>query len=172
MFPDPPEFTESQLHSCKDSDDFRPVLFEWYKHVAKQCTVVACFLQESPTISKTISHMEYGILVGLLNRCCRLMQGNITLSKEGIHGESTSILDRSIFESCIKLCWLCENTDSEKYKRFIASCLKTEIELEEKIQENIDARDGTVLKIEERILIGTGALKKRREHVLLIEAVL
>ena len=56
------------------------------------------------------------------------MLSNLALSHEGRFGETTSIIDRCIFESAIKLQWLCIDPTPEKFKRFLAGGLKTELE--------------------------------------------
>lgn len=152
MFPEPPEFTEELLRKCRERNDFRPVMFEWCGHVGKLSAVLSCILQDSAIVTKSLSPIEYAILVGLINRCSRLIGANLTLSKEGERGESTSIIDRSIFESSILLSWLCRNKDPDKFRRYIASCLKSEVELEEQVLIKIEKRKGVKLKIEERML--------------------
>lgn len=80
------------------------------------------------------------------------MLANVALSHEGQFGESTSILDRCIFESCINLSWLCNSNIEEKFDIYIATGLKTEIELKAQIRQSIEARNGAVLNIEKRML--------------------
>jgi hypothetical protein len=92
-------------------------------------------------------------LVGLTNRCARLMVlSNVALSREGKFGETTAIIDRCIFESAIKIIWLCHNDSDEEFSRFLADGLKTELEFKTRIEDDIAASGGTVLPIQTRML--------------------
>jgi hypothetical protein len=149
--PQPPRITEEQLAGCRETGDYCPILFEWYKYVAILCTFFASIRRDSPAV-RLIPPLHYATLVGLLNRCVRLMLANVALSHEGLFGETTAILDRCIFESSIKLTWLCVKRDEESFVRFIAEGLKTELEFKRKIHENISDRAGKRLTIEDRML--------------------
>ena len=149
--PLPPEITESELKKCRDTGDYCPVLFEWYKYVGLLANFYASIQKESPAI-KDISKIHYSVLIGLLNRCSRLMLSNVALSHKGLFGETTSIIDRSIFESGVKLAWLCHKGDDDSFTRFIAEGLKTELEFKKKIEVNIGKRSGKKLAIENRML--------------------
>lgn len=152
MLPDTPIITEEDMQRCRETGDFSPVLFEWYKFVGGLCFTFANLQQASPTVRKDISNRNYGVLIGLINRCARLILANVALSHEGSFGESTSILDRCIFESCVILSWLCNSKIEDKFERYISSGLKTELELKSEIQKSIENRDGLVLNIEKRML--------------------
>ncbi|ALO44882.1 hypothetical protein PS2015_188 [Pseudohongiella spirulinae] len=149
--PLPPEFTEDMLNRCRDTGEYSPIMFEWYKYVGHLANYFACISLDSPAV-REIDPIHHSILIGLLNRCSRLILSNVTLSHEGLFGETTSIIDRCIFESAIKLNWLCTNPTDDHFNRFIAEGLKTEIEFKQKIEENIRSRDGDVMAIEERML--------------------
>jgi hypothetical protein len=151
--PDPPTIDEKDMQRCRETGDYSPVFFEWYKYVASLAFIFANLKQDTPTVRKDISKRDWGILIGLLNRCARLMLANVALSHEGQFGESTMILDRSIFESCVLLAWLCESTTvSDRFDRYVASGLKTELELRDQIQKAINARGGNSFTIERRML--------------------
>jgi hypothetical protein len=150
LIPDPPVFTEEEIKKCRETGDFIPILFEWYKFVASLGTVISHILPESPAF-KDIPKINYHITMGLLNRCCRLMLSNIALSHQGKFGETTSIIDRCIFESAVKLQWLCIDSTPEKFNRFLAGGLKTELELKAWI-DNAIAQAGTAQEIETRML--------------------
>lgn len=155
MLPEAPNITEEDLHRCRESGDFCPVLFEWYKFVGAVAVTFACLRRESPAL-RSIPEDEYAILIGLLNRFARLMLANVALSHEGGFGETTSIIDRSIFESCVILSWLCRTRDIDRFVRYKASGLKTEVELKEQILANVSARNGGALVIENRMLSSIG----------------
>jgi len=149
--PDPPEFSEEQIKACKESRDFRPMLFEWYRFAALLCNYFARIHPYSPMLRK-IPGIQYSVCVGLLNRCSRLMLSNLTLSQEGKFGETTAIIDRSIFESCVILTWLCHKNDTESFERYLAEGLKTELEFKSAIEKEIEKRGGQALVIEDRML--------------------
>jgi len=148
--PDPPSFTEEQIKKCKESGDFRPILFEWYKFVGQLVAVVAA-IQRNSEVCNSIPIRHYHILTGLLNRCSRLMLANIALSHEGRFGETTAIIDRCIFESAIKVSWLSTNPSQEKFDQYLADGLKPELEFKGIIQKNVSERGHTV-RIEQRML--------------------
>lgn len=152
QLPEPPQFSDAQMQKCRETGDYMPVLFEWYKFVGHICIFFAQIHRESPAV-KEISPIHYAILTGLLNRCARLMLSNIALSHNGRFGETTALLDRCIFESCLKVEWLCHKNSDESFQRYLAGGLKTEIELDSEIKGNIAEREGgEILNIEKRML--------------------
>jgi hypothetical protein len=151
LFPEPPSFTHEQLQRCRDNRDFTPILFEWYKFVASLGTLVTNIMPESPAFNE-IPRIHYHVVMGLLNRCWRLMLSNVALSHQGKFGETTAIIDRCIMESAIKLQWLCTSPTPEKFNRYLATGLKTELELKGWIENAITARADTALPIETRML--------------------
>jgi hypothetical protein len=80
------------------------------------------------------------------------MLSNVALSHEGRFGETTAIVDRCIFESAVKVLWLLREPSSDRFDRYMADGLKTEIEFKKHIEANIAARDGAPLSIETRML--------------------
>lgn len=151
IIPDAPSFTDDEIRHCRESGDFRPILFEWYKFIGSLTVILAYIKRESPSF-RPIPRMHYQVLVGLLNRCARLMLSNIALSHEGQFGEATSIVDRCIFESAVKIIWLLQKPTDDRFNRFLADGLRTEIEFKDRIESNIAARDATTLPIELRML--------------------
>jgi len=149
--PLPPEISKEQLERCRQTDDFCPVFFEWYKYVGLLCNFCASIRPDSPAVRKLPS-IHYAVLVGLLNRCSRLMLANVALSHKGLFGETTSIVDRCIFESAIKIIWLSIHRNEECFWRFIADGLKTEVEFKTVISQMISERAGVQLEIESRML--------------------
>ena len=151
MWPDPPVFSDEDLRYCRDTGDYKPLLFKWYKFAATLCCCVAYIKPDSPAY-RAISPQQYYVLTGLLNRCSRLMLSNVALSHEGKFGETTAIVDRCIFESSVKIIWLCHSASEEEFSRYLADGLKTEVEFKAKIENNILANGGSILSIEARML--------------------
>lgn len=151
ILPDPPEISDALMKECRQTGDFCPVLFEWYKFVAVVCSTFSCIEVDSPALRK-IDEREYSILVGLLNRCSRLTLANVALSHKGKFGETTSIVDRCIFESATLIVWLCRSEIEDRFERYVANGLKSDLELKSQITKNIEERGGDALVIESRML--------------------
>lgn len=150
-FPSPPVIDEAELQKCRDTGDFSPVLFDWYKYVAIVANYFARLRQDSPAVRR-FPHPHYAALVGMLNRCARLMHSNVALSHEGLFGETTAILDRCIFETSVLTVWLCRQQSDEAFARYFAEGLKTELALKDRIEANVKARGKGKLAIERRML--------------------
>ena len=151
LIPDAPEFSEEVLGRCRETGNYMPVVFEWYKFVSQLAMIIAHIKPESPAF-REVPPQHYYVLMGLLNRCARLTLSNVALSHEGKFGETTAIVDRCIFESAIKIIWLCFEPEQEKYNRYLANGLKTELGLKAQILSNISIRDGSEQPIETRML--------------------
>ncbi|TGL63767.1 hypothetical protein EHQ58_00980 [Leptospira ognonensis] len=147
----PPIITEELISDCRKDSDFRPILFEHYKYTGILANILASFSLDSPAVRK-IPKIHYAVLTGLLNRCSRLILSNIHLSQGGLFGETTLIIDRCIFESAIKIEWLTSDLESEKFNRYLADGLKTDIEFKKEIEASIKKRGGGILQIENRML--------------------
>lgn len=151
FLPDPPVFADELVEQCRRDRDFRPMLFEWYKHIGVLCNRAACLAPDSPAF-REIPAVHYAVLIGLLNRCSRLMLANIRLSCTGRYGETTRLLDRSIAETAIKVQWLCHKGNPDSFLRYLADGLKKDLKLRRHIEENVRERGGDTLVIETRML--------------------
>jgi len=80
------------------------------------------------------------------------MHSNVALSHEGLFGETTAIIDRCIFETSVRVVWLCRQRSDEAFSRYFAEGLKTELALKDRINENVAARSTGQLAIEQRML--------------------
>jgi hypothetical protein len=151
VIPDAPKFSPEEMQRCRDTGDYKPILFEWYKFVGSLCVVVAHIRPDSPAYRK-VPPQHYYVLIGLLNRCASLMLSNVALSHEGEFGETTAIIDRCIFESAIRIMWLCYNQSDDELTRYLADGLKPELEFKARIEADIAASSGAVLPIQARML--------------------
>ncbi len=149
--PDRPIFASEVQQECERTGDFSPLLFEWYKYVGLLCHLVACFERESPAW-RDAPPLYYTVLVGLMHRCSRLMLSNIALSANGKFGETTTLIDRCILETAIKVQWLCYKNDPESFVRYLADGLKNDLILKSEIENNIRQRNGKPVAIEQRML--------------------
>jgi hypothetical protein len=152
FLPDPPIITPEEVANCHISGDFRPILFRWYKYVATICNCFARIDVDNP-ILRSVPPIQFYILIGLLNRCSRLMLSNSVLSSNrGVFGETTSIIDRCIFETAIKIIWLCKKANDDYFERYLGNGLKAELELRKEVENNIKERENTPLAVEKRML--------------------
>lgn len=151
QLPLPPTFTDEQFSKARSEKYFYPIVFELYKHVAIMGITCAQIRGDSPDF-RQIPARHYAILVGLLNRICRLMLSTIALTHEGLYGETMRLLNRCIVESVINILWLCQQNDPSLFQRYLADGTKSEIELLDVILSNISQRDGQALAIEVRML--------------------
>ncbi len=150
LLPDAPEFSRAEWERCRASGDYRAILFEWYKYVAAIANLVASIKPTSPA-ARPIPTRWHGALIGLLSRCSRLMLSNIALASTGRFGETTSLLDRCIFESAVKVLWLCSEDTEDAFARFFADGTRAELDLRSEIEAQIEGR-GTAIAIEKRML--------------------
>lgn len=149
--PAPPEIDETLMQRCRERGDFCPVLFEWYQYIGATCSFFSRIQRDSSDI-KRLPALNYAVLIALLNRCARLMISNIKLSDQGLFGETTVIIDRCIFESVVKLQWLCHKGDDASFRRFVLDGLKPDVEFRANILAKIQSRGGEPLNIEARML--------------------
>jgi hypothetical protein len=80
----------------------------------------------------------------------------ISHSHERRFGETTAIIDRCILETAIKLRWLCRDPSEDKFTRYLANGLKTEIEFRELIERNVSINSGVATPLEEKMLLSIG----------------
>jgi hypothetical protein len=159
--PEPPVIDDETIESCRANDDFRPAMFEWYKHVGLLALSFAS-VKDAGALRSMVPR-NFAALIGLLLRCSKLMRSVLMLSADrGGRGESTSILHRSIVESTVKLRWLCQTGTEERFARFVADGLKTELYLREDIDARIAER-GHAINIEKRMLHPSRVQSNNRE---------
>jgi hypothetical protein len=150
LFDSPPKISDELMASCRKTGDFRPVIFQWYRHVGLLAIEYACI--ENRGAIRTMSSRHFATLKALLARCSKLMRSVLVLSADGGgRVESTTIFDRSIVESATKVRWLCQPGTEERFDRFVADGLKSELRLKENIEKHIALR-GHEIVIERRML--------------------
>ncbi len=150
-FPPMPAFSPELIEECKINKDGMPLIFEWYKYVAIVCIRTASISPRSVAFRK-ISNVQRAILIGLLNRCARLMLSTVKLAREGRFGETTMLLDRCVAETAVKVQWLCVKDSDECFKRYLAEGLKRDLVLKGQIEKNVSEREGQMWVIEKRML--------------------
>lgn len=151
VLPDPPDFSAEVWDHCRQINDFREVLFEYYKNTAVFTGVCSSLMYESEVWAGG-SRRLWVVLTGLLKRCERLMAAHLEFFQDDRYGDSTYILDRSLLETCINIRWLSDDPTEERLKRYFEDSLSSDRDLHAEITKNIEKRGGTVLKIEARML--------------------
>lgn len=146
-----PKFSEETIFYCDKTHDYMPMVYEWYKYIGQLCKVIASISEKSPGFRK-IPPVHFGILIGLLNRCSRLILSSIALATNDFFGETVQIINRCIFESCIKLIWLCRKNSADCFNQYIADGLKSDIEMQKCIDNKISERNDKQQLIEKRML--------------------
>jgi hypothetical protein len=146
-----PTFPDELWDKCRKDKDFMPFLFEWYKYIGGLCAILASISRNSPA-NREITPLNYGILIGLLNRCARLMLSNMRLAVTNKYGETIMLLDRSIYESLVTIQWLCTKNSDERFRNYLADGIKSDLKLKVHIHKSIAERGGKVLVIENQML--------------------
>lgn len=147
-----PDFSESDLKEMERNEDWSPIAFEWYRYTSNLALTLSSVRQDTPRL-RFISRRNYITLASLLSRCSRLMYANIALTHERKFAEASSIVDRSIFETAVKIRWLILESTTEKFDQLIASGLRTELALKKLIEKRIESNDGEMSALEERMLV-------------------
>jgi len=150
LIPLPPDPSPEDWRTYEETGNFIPLFFEWYKFVATLVNVMSFVQPDSPAFAPISKHSYYA-LSGLLHRCARLMLGNVALSHGGKFGETTAIIDRCLCETAVTIMWLCDSETDHRVQRYMGSGLKSEIEFELSIRDNIENR-GEPTPLEARML--------------------
>ena len=151
VFPKAPQISKEEWEKARSTGRYEYIAFEEYKFIAQIVAFVSNIKTSSPAY-RSINIQSSNILIGLLNRCARLMLATLDLSHKAKFGETSSIIFRCIVETGVKIIWLCDDSTQDKFDRYIGDSLKAEIEIENMIRENIAARGGTEIPIETRML--------------------
>lgn len=147
----PPVITEEMVAKCEELNDYRHILFEYYRFVAQLCVICSCLLYESPAWNKRRTRKTWEVCAGSLSRIKNLMSANLEYFQDDRYIEATQIMDRCIFETAAKVCWISQDPSEERLLRFLEGSLRPDREHQVLIERNIEER-GVRLKIEERML--------------------
>jgi hypothetical protein len=90
LIPKPPTFSEEEMRTCREAGDYMPILSEWYSYVGLFVHFFISIRPDSPAYN-SVRPQHYYVLVGLLNRCARLMLSNLALSRDGNFGNDSHI---------------------------------------------------------------------------------
>ena len=146
-----PTFEPDLVEECRRSGKVMPIIFEWYKYVGRITIDTANIIPDQPAC-RSVPPVQFAVLIGLLNRIFRLQLATLRLGHDRKHGESVRILGRCIDETAVKVRWLCEAELSDRFERYLAEGLRRDLESKDRIECNIERRDGEILEIERRML--------------------
>ena len=146
-----PRVDISSLEHETDHRKVDGVVFELYKETFSLVNLTAHLLSEADGVKGGWPRNQ-AICAGLLIRICKFMLVVIELAADGNRAEVVHALNRSILESAVNLEFLVRTKDDKFYEQFVKLSLAPERELYDFIQENITARQGQVLPIEQRMI--------------------
>lgn len=147
----PVEVTEEMLEACRTDDQFGSLVYELYKE-AGGLVCISSAVHFGDTADAIKLNRNQAICAGLLVRITKYMVSAVKLSADTEHGETVQALNRCIIESAVNLRYLLLKDDDEVYDKFVKNGLVAERELYDTIQENVTARGGEQLTIEQGML--------------------
>lgn len=135
LFDERPHISEEIIDRCISRNDYKEYLYETLKFLGVFISKVSCI---DPIKSEVpnISEIRRTVFIGIINRISRLILSYIHLSEDGLFGETASIIERCLFESCLRLRWLIQDETDERVKIFICDSLKKDVEFKEYIESN------------------------------------
>lgn len=151
LLPEATEVNQAVLEECAQQSQFMPVAIGLYAEVIGVVYVCCSIYPVRGEGPKTFPRNQ-AICVGSLVRITKFMRAVLQLATEGLHREVIHALNRSIADSVVTIRFLIAKDEERLFDQFVLSSLGPERELFGYIQQNIAARDGTVLPIEEQML--------------------
>ena len=145
---DSTEVTEEVLRKCSEEPHFTELAFNLYRETGRVLSVCAYSYMGQPG-SKVTLKLQQAICAGLLIRIVKFMVAVVQVGDQADRGEVILALNRCITESAVNLRFLVLKNG---YEEFIKSGLSVERELHDLIVADIEARGGSVLPIETRML--------------------
>lgn len=149
---EPVAVTETRLSEGESEGSLLRLSLELYREVVLVLTVCSHSYMGSTSAEGVLSRNQ-AICAGLLVRIVKFMTAVASLvSQDPKRGDVVLALNRSITESATNLRFLVAKNEERFFDQFVRFSLSPERELYDSIQENITARDGKVLPIEQRML--------------------
>lgn len=139
------------LRAYRDEEDFTALSVDLLRETASHVCVAACLL---PGDTKAWSRNQ-AVLGGLLVRLFKMLSAVLDQTCQH-RRETTFIFLRLSFECIVNVRYLISLGSDDMYEAYVAYSLRHERRLFERIQENIKARRGEKLPIEERMLDSIG----------------
>ena len=146
----PVKVDDEAIQSCRERDQFGSLSFDLYKETVTLISII-CSTYDNTGDGLAMARKQ-AVRAGLLSRVSKLMVSVLKLSSETEHGDTVQIINRCIIESSIDLQYLLTKDDETIYEKFVKTGLRSERELYDLIQSNIQKRGGQKLEIEEDML--------------------
>jgi len=144
---------EVGLRAATSEDTFAREAFECLKELV-QSVVITAGIQRTDEFGDVRGlTRDEAILAGLMVRCAKLQFGLLSASAER-HMELLNFFTRGIIETAVNLRFLLEHGTPELSEAFVIDSLKVDKRLLRQIEENVGARGGAVLPIEQRMRDG------------------
>ncbi len=151
LLPKETDVSDEVLTKCQSEHDFTNLAFELFKEAACLTSIASCsYKTELPT--KFPWQRNQAVCAGLLTRTVKFMLAVGRLYASGDSAEVSLALCRSILESATNVRFLLLENSQSLFDEFVRCSLTPERRLFDEIQKNIQARNGTVLPIEQRML--------------------
>ena len=151
LLPSETNVADEVLAKCQSEGDFTSLAFELFKEAACLTSIVACsYKTELPT--KFPWERNQAICAGLLTRTVKFMLAVGRLYASENTAEVSLALCRSILESATNVRFLLLKNSPSLFDEFVRCSLTPERRLFDEIQKNVQARGGTILPIEQRML--------------------
>lgn len=138
---------ENAINKFKYESEFMTLSVDLMVESGQYICFAACILpgdRKSWSLNEAIlgGHIVrlYKLIIALLDQTCQKRR------------ETSVVFGRMAFECVINLKFLLKNASDELFESYINHSLKHEKKLRDKINTNIQNRDGEILKIEERML--------------------
>jgi Family of unknown function (DUF5677) len=152
-FPPVPLYSDDEVIALARRNEAQIVFFDWLKFASGEACKLA-FMLESQPLLRPVPHIQYAVTTGLLNRICRLGRSIIMMTREQDNdlGEAVMVLQRSIFESCIRLSWLCLDSSSGPFDQYLADSIRNDLKLKNHIDAQVAQNNSKTLPVESRLL--------------------
>lgn len=127
-------------------EDFTALAFDLLKEVAHYVTIAACVMGPEPTWTRDLATVG-----GNMVRLWKILGAYLDQTMQRRY-ETTTIFARLAFETIVNVRYLAENFSPDLVDSFVRHSFRHERRMVDKINQNISARGGQVLPIEDRML--------------------
>lgn len=138
-----PQFDDETLSYCRETGDWMPVAFEWYRHAARLLYRFAQLGLPDDRGLVDLPHRHHMIMKGLLFRAAKYMTKGLKLIEKADNGDILVAIQRMSVESLVRCRWLIKKESPELFDRYIRAGLKDNIDLQRRIDEMCEEQGGT-----------------------------
>jgi hypothetical protein len=146
-------YDRRELETADDERAFDLTCTRLLNALAKTVTQAAQVLPIDESGRTRPWNRDEAVLAGMVVRCSKLLRA-YAQNFEQRRLEVCNYLGRGLVETTVDLRYLLQMGTPETFQRFVAYSFVSDLKRRAEIQNNIDARSGVVLPIEERMLAG------------------